>query len=82
MIVVKFVVTVAAIVAAASPQAPSTPAPAAEVRAPDASAFARTVDGLSDVVPQRRTVARLAASIASVSVDAGELGDGIAARGA
>lgn len=81
---VKFVATLAAIVAAASPQAPLTPspAPAAEVRAPDASAFARTVDGLSDVVPQRRTVARLAASIASVSVDAGELGDGIAARGA
>lgn len=60
----------------------SVPAPAteAEVRTPDASAFARRIDGLSDVVPQRRPVVRLGGSIAAVTVDAGELGDGIASR--
>ena len=71
----------------ADPPAPghateTAPAPAAEpdVRAPDAAAFARRIDGLSDVVPQRKAVARLGGSIASVSVDAGELRDGISAR--
>lgn len=67
---------------AAVPMPAAEPAPAAdaEVRAPDATAFARNIDGLSDVVPHRKAVVRLARSIVAVSVDAGELGEGISAR--
>lgn len=74
-----------ALAVAAEPPVPApgpVPAVAAEVRAPDASAFARRIDGLSDVVPQRKPVVRLVGSIADVSVDAGDLGDGISARAA